>query len=391
MEAVKIKEGVYWVGAIDWKLRNFHGYSTSRGSTYNAYLIIDDDITLIDTVKAPFAQEMLERISSVCEPEKIKNIIINHAEPDHSGALPRLLEVAKNAKVYASSPNGGKIIRLHYGERTIDGVATGASLNIGKRNLSFVTTPMVHWPDSMVTYSAYDKILFSNDAFGQHIASTERIDKDYDINVQRYEAKKYYANIVLPYSMQVGKAIKALSALEFDTIAPSHGLIWQEHVDKVLEDYEKWAHARSGNKAVIVYDTMWGSTEMIAKAIEDAFIASGVAVRLMDVQNNHISDIITEIVDAKYVCVGSPTLNNGMMPTVASFLCYLKGLGANTGKKYLAFGSFGWGGQSVGLIDKDLKDMNFTQITAPISVQYVPTHDKLREITLTVSEAIKSL
>lgn len=389
MKAVKIKENVYWVGAIDWKLREFHGYQTNRGSTYNAYLIIDKEITLIDTVKAPFTEEMISRIESVCRLSDINNIIVNHAEPDHSGALPKLIELVPQAKIYASSPNGGKTIALHYGDVKVDAMATGSELNIGDRTLKFVTTPMVHWPDSMVTYSEYDKILFSNDAFGQHYAGVERVDVDADINIIMHEAKKYYANIVLPYSSQVQKALATLGGLDIEVIAPSHGVVWTRHIPDILKEYIAWSKGDNVEKALIVYDTMWGSTEKVAKAISDGFIEVGVNVKLMDLQNNHISDVMTEVMTAKYICIGSPTLNNNIMPTVASMICYLKGLAPCGEHNYIAFGSYGWGGQSVGLIDKELESMKFNQLVHPIKVQYVPTSQKLTEITEMVANAVK--
>lgn len=386
MKAIKISENIYWVGAIDYKLRNFHGYSTSRGSTYNAYLIIDEEITLIDTVKKQFFEEMIERINSVCNVKDIKNIIINHAEPDHSGSLPELIKIVPEANVFASGASGVKITTSHYPEVKV--LPVGKNLKIGKRVLQFVPTPMVHWPDNMVTYSDYDKILFSNDAFGQHIASVERFDEEFDLSVQMFEARKYYANIVLPYSLQVGKALEIVKNLDTKIIAPSHGLMWKANIKDILDCYNSMSKGDERNRAVIVYDTMWGSTEKMAKAIADGFTNKNIGVRVMDLQTNHVSDIITEIVNAKYICVGSPTLNNNMLPTVAGFLCYLKGLAPIGKHEYIAFGSYGWGGQSVGLIENELNSLKFQAFIPPQKLNYYPNAEGLAQLTKAVEEKL---
>ena len=214
MKALKLCEGVYWVGAIDWNLRNFHGYETEKGSSYNAYLILDEKITLIDTVKEGFEGEMLSRIASVIDPSKIDIIVSNHAEPDHSGSIPAVLKVAKNAKVYTAFGAGVKNLTAYYGDLGYNGVKAGESLVLGKHTLHFVPTPMVHWPDNMVTYMTPGNILFSNDAFGQHYASDERLDTDCDLAEAYIQARKYYANIVQPYGMQTAKALAACADLQ---------------------------------------------------------------------------------------------------------------------------------------------------------------------------------
>lgn len=378
MKAVKLKEGIYWVGAIDWNIRNFHGYSTQRGTTYNAYLIVDEKITLIDTVKYHFVDEMLDRISEVIDPADIDYVISNHVEPDHSGSLPEILAIAQKATVI-TSPNGEKGLRAHYKEDWNFHVAKmGEVLNIGQRNLTFVHTPMVHWPDNMVTYLAEDKVLFSNDAFGQHIASSERFADELPLGIVLEEAQKYYANIVLPYGAQVNKALGALAGLELAVIAPSHGVIWRSNISTIISEYENWCSNITEKKAVIVYDTMWNSTEIIAEKIMEAFESKGYKARLFNLKHNHISDIMTEVVNAKYICVGSPTLNNNLMPNVASFLTYMKGL-APKDRIGLAFGSYGWGGQSVAQVEQYLKDCGFETLEN-IRIQYIPDEDLLEEM-----------
>ncbi len=386
MKPIKLKDNIYWVGGIDWDLRNFHGYLTQRGSTYNAYLIIDEKITLIDTVKHYLYNEMLERISHIIDPAKIDYIISNHVEMDHSGGLPGLMELAKNA-VIVTSPSGEKGLKAHYKKDwTYKVIKSGDMLNIGKRNLEFVLTPMVHWPDNMVEYLPEEKILFSNDAFGQHLATSERFDDEYPFSIVWEEAKKYYANIVLPYSRQVNKALDAVSSFDIEMIAPSHGIIWQKYINEILNEYKKWAANQTEDKALIIYDTMWGSTEKMAYAIANAFENKGSYVSMLNLQQNHMSDIMTEILTARYICIGSSTLNNTMLPNVAAFLTYLKGL-APVNRVGMAFGSYGWGGQGVGLVDEILKGCKW-QILDSAKVQYIPDEKTLKEITLNVEKSI---
>lgn len=386
MKPIEIKKGIYWVGGIDWDLRNFHGYLTQRGSTYNAYLIVDEKITLVDSVKYYLCAEMLERISHLIDPAKIDYIISNHVEMDHSGSIPMIKEVAKHA-VVITSPKGEAGLKAHFKhEMDFKVVKSGDTLNIGKRTLHFVLTPMVHWPDNMVTYIADDNVLLSNDAFGQHVASSERFDDEYPLNIIIEEAQKYYANIVLPYSAQVQKALQAVGGLEIDVIAPSHGIIWRSHIPTILAHYQKWSANLTDEKALIVYDTMWGSTKKIASAIQNAFEDRGIQTRMLNLQFNHISDIMTEAMTAKYICVGSPTLNNGMLPTMGAFLTYFKGL-APKNRTGLAFGSYGWGGQSVNLIEDVLKACDF-KILPGVKVQYIPDEETLQSITAQVKGAL---
>ena len=388
MKAMKISEGVYWVGAVDWNLRNFHGYETEKGSTYNAYLILDEKITLVDTVKAGFEGEMLARIASVVDPEKIDVIISNHAEPDHSGALPYIKSIAKNAAVYTAAGAGVKDLSAYYGDLGYTGVKAGETLSIGKRTLTFVPTPMVHWPDNMVTYMLPEKILFSNDAFGQHYASDERTDTECDLPEAYIQARKYYANIVQPYGMQTGKALAALEGLEISAICPSHGIVWTKHIPDILALYKSWVANEYDDTAAIVYDTMWHSTEAMAHAIENAFLACGYKPRLYNLHYCHNSDIIADAMTAKYIAVGSPTLNNNMMPSVASFLTYFKGLNGNR-KKFIAFGSYGWGGQSPDQVYEGLKSPKCEPLMPAVKCAYKPTKEQLDKLTADVIEALK--
>lgn len=388
MKAVKITENIYWVGGIDWDLRNFHGYLTQRGSTYNAYLIIDEKITLVDNVKYYLYDEMIERISSVIDPGKIDYVIQNHVEMDHSSSLPMLMKLIPNATIY-TSPNGEKGLRMHYKQDwNFKAVQSGEKISLGKRSIQFVLTPMVHWPDNMVSWCEEERILFSNDAFGQHIASSERFDDEFPINITLEEARKYYANIVLPFGKQVQNVLKAASGLDIGIICPSHGLIWRKHISEIVGEYVKWSSNQAEEKALIIYDTMWKSTEKIAQSIREAFEELNIPVHMSNLQHNHISDIMTEVITAKYICVGSPTLNNNILPTVSAFLTYMKGL-APKDRYGLAFGSFGWGGQSVGIVEGILKECGFDTLDS-IRIQYIPDASQLKDATEKLIPQIKS-
>lgn len=389
LNAIEISPKVWWVGGIDWNERLFHGYTTEAGITYNAYLIMDEKITLIDTCKATFSNELVQRISQVVDPAKIDVVITNHVEMDHSGSLPVIHKIAPNAQIYASAGAGVNEVKAHFGIEATP-VKSGDTLNIGGRTLTFVTTPMVHWPDNMVTYSDVDQILFSNDAFGQHYATTKRFDDENDLCEIMKQAKKYYANIVWPYGMQAHKALEAVKGLELKMIAPSHGCIWRSHIDKILEKYEAWTTYQTEEKAVVVFDSMWHSTEMMAREICDSFIAEGISAKLIDVKASHISDIMTDLCDARYVAVGSPTLNSNMLPTVASFLTYMRGLSPKNDQRIgLAFGSYGWAPLGPKQVYEELEKAKFNLPVPVITQQWIPSEENLAELQATVKKIIE--
>ncbi len=376
--AIKVTDSVYWVGAVDWALRNFHGYATSRGTTYNAYLVVADKITLIDTVKASFKEEMLSRIASVIEPAKISYIISNHSEMDHTGCLPEVIESLKPERVFASE-NGAKALHDHFhalGE--IIAVKDGQNLSVGNMNVSFVETRMLHWPDSMFTYLVEEQLLFSQDGFGMHLASTERFDDEIDEEILEYEAAKYYANILLPFSSLILKTLEKVSKLgiPIKTIAPDHGPIWRKDVGKILDLYTKWASQKRARKAVIVYDTMWQSTALMARAICDGLASSGVSTKIMPLDSSHRSDVATEMLDAGALIVGSPTINNNIFPTVADVLTYLKGLKPRN-LLGAVFGSYGWSGEAVKQLASMLAQMNVQLVGEAVSAMYVPDAEAL--------------
>jgi len=377
-EAVKITDEVYWVGAIDWGLGDFHGYSTGRGTTYNAYLILDETVTLIDTVKAPFVDEMLARVRSVVEPSKIELIVSNHSEMDHSGGLPATINAVKPDRVVASTV-GAKTLGRHFNlAREIVAVAEGDTLPIGRRTLSFIETRMLHWPDSMFSYLAADRLLFSQDAFGMHLASSERFADEIDASILEEEAVKYYANILLPFSPLVLKLLEKVKAagLAIDVVAPDHGPIHRKDFGWILERYATWAAQKPTMKAVVVYDSMWGSTGRMARALGEGLSAGGVSVKLMSLSSRHRSDAITELPTAGALVVGSPTMNNQMFPTVADFLTYAKGLKP----RHLvgaAFGSFGWSGEGAKHVAAELEAMKVELVGEPLVCNYVPTGEDL--------------
>lgn len=371
MSAVKIAENVYWVGAIDYDVREFHGYKTPYGTTYNAYLILDDKITLIDTVKASFAEEMIKNVEEIIPFDKIDYLISNHVEPDHSGSLVKAYELAKDAVVY-TSPNGEKGLRAYYKKDfNFHVTKTGETLNTGKYSFTFIHTPMVHWPDNMVTFMPEQNILFSNDAFGQHIASKERFADELGKEKIMERAGDYYANIVFPFGMQVKRILDAVKGLEIKQIAPSHGVVWRTYLDDILAKYAYWADNKfDENSAVIVYDTMWNATKIMAERLAEDFKSKGIKVKLLSLKEHHISEVMTEILEAKYICVGSSTLNRNMLPNVAAFLTYMKGLSPK-GRTGLAFGSYGWSGESIPQIEEILKSCGFEMLPS-IKQVYMP-------------------
>ena len=376
MKPIEIAKGVYDVGVTDWNIRDFHGYSTNLGSSYNAFLIIDEKIVLIDTVKKEFFNEFMENISQIIDPKKIDYVISNHTEMDHSGSLPLVMHRIGEEKPVYCSKMGYKNLTRHFQKKlNYYAVETGGELSLGKRTLTFLETRMLHWPDSMFTYLKEDKILFSSDAFGQHYAGYEKFDDQVGDSIMPH-AKKYFANILLLYTKQILKLVEQVTelGLEFNMICPDHGIIWRKDPGKIINAYAEWSKQEPEKKAVVVYDTMWHSTEVMAEKIADGIAEEGVEVRPMHLRSCHRSDIMTEVMDARAVIVGSPTINNQMFPTVSDFLTYMKGLKPQN-KIAAAFGSYGWSGESVKLIKKELEEMKFDIIDPGIRIQYVPDQD----------------
>ncbi|MDK2917329.1 MAG: anaerobic nitric oxide reductase flavorubredoxin [Candidatus Petromonas sp.] len=382
MSAREIKKGIYWVGAVDWNKREFHGptYHTHRGTSYNSYLIIDEKVTLVDAVDEDFVDIMLENINSVIDVSKIDYVVVNHVEPDHSGAFPKVMEHIPNAKVFCSAKGKDGMKAHYFGDYDYNIVKTGDVVNIGKRSLKFIEAPMLHWPDSMFTYIEEEKLLMPNDAFGQHMAFSHIFDDENDMDVVMNEAKNYYANILMPFSPLITKKIDEIvnMGLEIDMIAPSHGIIWRTHPEKIIDTYLKWAKGETERKAVIVYDTMWGSTTKMAHAILDGLVSEGVEVKLYKASVSDITHVIGDILDAKALLVGSSTINNTMIATIGYFLEEIIGLKPR-GKIGASFGSYGWGKGAVANIEKKMKEMGIKLTHEGLQIKYVPTEEDLKK------------
>ncbi|MBI4772719.1 MAG: FprA family A-type flavoprotein [Deltaproteobacteria bacterium] len=394
MEPVELAPGVYWVGAVDADVRDFHGYTTDRGATYNAYLVQGEKTALVDTVREPFFGEMLGRIKAILDPAKIDHVVVNHVEMDHSGALPLLLKQAPHASVTATG-EGAKALHFHYrSDWPVREVQTGNTLSLGGKTLEFIEAAMLHWPDSMATFVREDGILLSNDAFGQHYASTERFDDEVSIEVIMDEAAKYFANILWPLSALIPGLLGELEAHDIEPrmIAPSHGVIWRSHPDLIVRRYKNWCKGLAEDRVLIVYDSMWGSTESMAHALAESLAQKGVDTRLVHARKTHYSDIAKEVLFAKILAVGSPTINGGIFPSVAQFLSYLKGL-QPVKKKGVVFGSFGWSGEAIPSMNAELEAAGIELLDPGLGVTYVPGKDDLescRKLGNRVAAAMRS-
>ncbi|RJP74737.1 MAG: MBL fold metallo-hydrolase [Candidatus Abyssobacteria bacterium SURF_17] len=378
---VKVVDGVYWVGAVDWNVRYFHGYTytTPRGTTYNAYLIQDEKVALVDTVYAAFTGEMMDRIRALVDPEKIDYIIANHVETDHSGALAAMLKAAKNAKLVCNQRCKDGLEKNYFGNWDYSIVKTGDTIKLGKKTLTFLEAPMLHWPDSMFTYIPEDELLLPNDAFGQHLASTERFVEDYDEAIVMQEAAKYYANILMPMSPLITKKIEEVGKmnLKIRMIAPSHGLIWREP-QKIVNAYLRWASGEADKAVLVAYDTMWTATEKMALSIVEGIRSEGVPAKLVRIPVSDRSDAIADCLLMKGILVGSSTINRGMLPSLSPFLEDLKGLRPRK-KVGAAFGSFGWSGGGAESVDKILREAGVEISAEPLTVKYMPNAEELKK------------
>jgi len=375
MKPVEIKKGIYWVGAVDWNVRSFHGhtYNTSRGTTYNAYLIVDEKIALVDTVYGPFAGELIDRIKEIVPPEKIDYVISNHVETDHSGAMPAIMKLCPKAKVFGTAKCKEGLYRHYYENWDFQIVKTGDTLKLGKRTLTFIEAPMIHWPDSMFTYCREEELLLPNDGFGQHYATNLRFDDEVDACALMDEAKKYYANILWPLGGLILRKIEEVvkMSVPIKMIAPSHGIIWRKDPGKIINSYLGWAKNEIKPKAVIVYETMWNSTEKMARRIMEGLTDSGIEAKLYNVAEADRTAVIGEMLDAKGFLIGSSTHDNDMLPNIAGFLELLKGLKPK-GRTAAAFGSYGWAGGATASVEKVLKEAGAEIKMPSISCRYVP-------------------
>jgi anaerobic nitric oxide reductase flavorubredoxin len=378
----KIKNNVFWVGKTDWELRKFHGdeYSTHRGSTYNAYLIKEEKVALVETVWAPYSEEFVANLAKEIDLNKIDYVIANHAEIDHSGAFPELMQHIPDTPIYCTK-NGVKSLKGHYHQDwNFKIVKTGDRLSLGKKELIFVEAPMLHWPDTMFCYLTEDDILFSNDAFGQHYATEYMFNDLVDQTELFHECIKYYANILTPFSPLVIKKIKEVLSfnLPLDIICTSHGVIWRENPGQIVERYLEWANDYQENQITIIYDTMWNGTRMMAEkiayGIKDA--DKEVNVKLFNLARTDKNDVITEVFKSKAILVGSPTINRGILVSVAGILEQIKGLKFKN-KKAAAFGCYGWSGESVKIISAVLEESGFDVIDEGLRVMWNPDDEAI--------------
>jgi len=381
----KIKNNVYWVGKTDWELRKFHGneYSTNRGSTYNSYLIKEEKVVLIDTVWKPFSKEFVENLSKEVDLNKIDYVIANHAEIDHSGALPELMESIPETPIYCTA-NGVKSIKGHYHKDwNFQVVKTGDTLDLGNgKQLIFVEMRMLHWPDSMACYLTKDNILFSNDAFGQHYATEYMYNDLVDQDELYGECIKYYANILTPFSAFVDKKIKEVLDLKIpiDIIATSHGVIWRDNPTQIVEKYLTWANDYQENQITILYDTMWEGTKRMAEAITKGIreVDKKVNVKLYNIAKTDKNDLITEIFKSRIILVGSPTIGGGILSGVAEILEMIKGMSFKN-KKAASFGCYGWSGESIKVIKEHLEKSGFSVINDGIRALWNPDDESLEK------------
>ncbi len=380
MTVRQLAENIYWVGVVDWDIRYFHGpaFSTHRGTTYNSYLILDEEITLVDTVYGPFADKLLQNISQVVDPAKITRVVSNHSESDHSGALPKVMAAAKNAKLYCTAKGAEFLEQQYHQGWEYNIVKSFDELNLGKRTLTFLEAPMLHWPDSMFTYLKEDGILMPNDAFGQHYASSGRFDDEVDMAIVMQEATKYYANILTPFSRLVARKLQEVEelGLPIKMICPSHGIIFRQDPGRIVQAYKEWSTTPGQEKVVIAYDTMWESTAKMADAIAAGVDSQGVDYQLFRISKSDRNDMITAIQTARAVAIGSPTINRGMLATVAPLLDDLSGL-RPMGKTAVAFGSEGWGGGSVAAINHYLQKLGWQLVSDGLSLRWNPEQDSL--------------
>ena len=385
MGTIEIKPGIFWVGAIDWAVRDFHGYVTPNGTTYNNYLILDEHVTLIDTVKHDFAEYTIENIKGLVDPAKIENVVINHIENDHMSSLDRIMDLAPNATIYITDRGKKGLDRFFdTSQWKFQIVKTGHTLSTGKKTITFLETPMLHWPDSMMSYVKEDRLLISQDAFGQHLASAARFDDEYcdqySVTALEHAVVDYYANILMPF----GNLVKAKLAevqklgLEIDMIAPDHGIIWRRDPEKILRMYLDMADGKAELRVAIIYDTMWHSTEHMTIPIAEGIRAAGVDVDVIKLRSTPMSVAIKKFWECRGALIGTPTLNNIVFPSVAEFLQHLKGL--RPSKRIIgAFGSYGWGGGAVKEVYETMRSMKLETVEPGMQVQYRPSAEDDRK------------
>lgn len=383
MKPVEIKPDIYWVGVIDWSVRDFHGYITPNGTTYNNYLIMDRDVTLLDTVKHDFDLVAVDNIKRLVDPGKIKNIVINHIEPDHGSSIATIMEHAPDATIYITD-RGKKGLDRYFDTTgwSFKVVKSGDTLSTGKYTLTFLETPMLHWPDSMVTYIREAKLLISQDAFGQHMASAARFDDEFFSCHSRFELDDaivdYYANILMPFGKLIQQKIEEVVklGLDFDMIAPDHGIIWRKDPGYIINRYLELANGKADLSAVIIYDTMWHSTELMSDPVMNGIQDEGVPCKIIKLRATPMSQAVKEFWRSRGCLIGTPTINNVMFPSVAEYLYHLGGLRPKD-RMMGAFGSFGWGAGAVKEAYARFAQMGLEMFEPGLQVQYRPSTEDM--------------
>lgn len=391
-QIVEIIKDIYWIGSVDWNIRDFHGFTTPKGVSYNAYFIDGEEPTLIDTVKDGFGKELISKISQIVDPAKVKNLIINHIEPDHSGSIDMVLEVCPNAKIYASEIAKIGLEKYYKIDREIIVVRSDDEITVSGKKIQFVEIPMAHWPDSMVSYMPKEKILFSSDAFGQFLASSERF--DYELDSPPYkDAAVYYANIILPFNHYVVKTVEAFTKYDVkpEMILPDHGIIWTKHIPDIFNLYVSWATGACAKGVLILYDTMWKSTEIMSEKLYDEIIKHGVDVKKLKLRNTPLSTVVNEIMHSKVVLIGSPTMNDTILPSIGTLLSYIQGLNPGPNRLWSAFGSYGWGGGAVEHIMKFFKENQYEIVAPPVEAKFRADEEEIGKIVELAETVVKSI
>ena len=383
---MKITDKITWVGKTDWELKKFHGdeFTTVNGSSYNSYLIRDKKTVLIDTAWLPYDKEFVSKLKEEIDLNKIDAVIALHGEIDHSGALVELMrEMPENTPIYCTA-NGVKSIKGQYHKDwNFQIVKTGDKLELGDSDLTFIEAPMLHWPDTMFAYMSKENVLFSSDGFGQHLASEFLYADEVDQDILFAEALKYYANILAPFGMMAIKKINEIldMNLQIEMICPSHGLIWRKDPTQIVKKYLEWANNYQENQITIIYDTMWNDTRKMAEAIAKGIQNKDkeVTIKLLNTAKNDKTDVLTEVFKSKMIIVGSPTVNNGYLHSIAGILEMIKGMKLKN-KKAVAFGSYGWSGEAVKQISDYLKNSGFEVINDGFRCLWTPDEKVEKEL-----------
>lgn len=391
MNAVEIKKDIYWVGVKNPELRVFDIImTTEKGTTYNSYLIVDEKIVLIDAVKDGFYDEFIERIKDVIGDRPIDYIVVNHTEPDHSGSLSRILDTYKDAVVYGSKAaliNVKQIIN-----REFKGIEAKEDLNIGKRTLKFISAPFLHWPDTIFTYDEYDKVLFTCDAFGCHYCSEGLFNDNAGDFSSQFD---YYFDVIMgPFKKYVVAAVDKIKNLGIDIIAPSHGPIHRENPMQYVDSYYKRSIGATLNNnekhALVLYVSAYGYTKQIAYAVANGVKKNGVSCEIFDISEADIEDIVQKIDKSNVLFIGSPTINQDAVKPVWDVLSLVSPI-VNRGKAAAAFGSYGWSGEAVGLMNDRLKGLKFKVVEPGFKVAFKPTQEDLDKAENFACDIVKTI